>query len=64
MIALFNYQFHFIAKIDDKPQLTFDNICVHDKFSNSLKAKPKWSNNVQEERDSPWQMMMESMYSE
>jgi hypothetical protein len=43
MPAFLNYQFHLIARIDDTTQVTIDNICVHNKFSNCLKTKLNWS---------------------
>ena len=36
MPALLNYQYHLIARIDDTPQVTMDNIPVHDEFANCL----------------------------
>jgi hypothetical protein len=59
--ALFNYQFHLIARIDDATQILLDHVQVHNSFSNALKTKLNWSKNFTEERDAPWQIMMGSM---
>jgi hypothetical protein len=42
MPAFLNYQFHLLASIDNTTQVTIDNICVHNEFSNCLKTKLKW----------------------
>ncbi len=38
-----------------------DHIQVHDNFDNALKTQLNWSQNVQDERDTPWQVILESM---
>jgi hypothetical protein len=59
MPALSNYQFHFIARLDDTNKVTYDNIIVRIEFDiYYLKTKLKGTTNVQEGTAAPWRMMM------
>ena len=59
--AALNFQFHFIARIDDTTQQFSANIQPHNQFDFLLKAKLNWSKNVTEEREAPFQSMIPSM---
>ena len=50
-----------ISRIDDSTQVILDHVCVHDKFSHSLKVRLNWSKNVNDERDAPFQIVLGSM---
>jgi hypothetical protein len=52
-----------IAKIDDTMQFVLENLRMHDNFPNVLKARLTWSKNVQEEQDTPWQIVLGSLDS-
>jgi hypothetical protein len=61
LYALTNFQFHLIARIDDTTQVLVDNVCIHDNSCNALKTRLNLSENVTEERDAPWQVVLGSM---
>ena len=55
------FQFHLIARIDDTAQALVSNLLPNANNDFTLKAKLSWSKNVQEERDSPEQVIIGSM---
>jgi hypothetical protein len=59
--AMVKFQFHLIAQIDDSTQVIFEHIHVHEKFAHALKARLNWSKNVQDKRDAPFQIVLESL---
>ena len=60
--ALLNFQFHLIARIDNMTQVLSSNLRAHDSFpTNALKTRLNWSENVHEEQDAPWQMVLGCM---
>ena len=51
-----------ISRIDDSAQVILDHhVCVHDKFSHSLKGRLNWSTNVNNELDAQFQIVLGSM---
>jgi hypothetical protein len=61
ILAMVNFQFHLIARVDDSTQLVLEHIRVHDTFSNALKTRLNWSKNVDDEQDAPWQIVLGSL---
>jgi hypothetical protein len=61
MPALINFQFHWIARIDNTEQVFLDHICIHNSFENALKTQLNWSKNLQDARNAPWQVILRSM---
>ena len=59
--AMVNFQFHLIARVDDTTKLVREHIRVHDNFPNCLKTRLNWSKNVNDERNAPWQIVLESI---
>ena len=59
--AQMTYQFHLIARLDDTMHVERENLDIHPSFDFALKTKLRWSKNVNEERDAPWQIVLESM---
>jgi hypothetical protein len=49
ILAMVNFQFHLIPRVDDTTQLVLEHICVHDNFPNCLKTRLNWSKNVYDE---------------
>ena len=47
--ALFSFQFHLIARIDDTCQFMMNELVVHDIFPFALRGRMRWSKNVLEE---------------
>ena len=58
--ALFSFQFHTVARIDDSCQFMMNKLVHHDQFPFALKARMRWSKNVLEERSAPPQILMGS----
>ena len=54
------FQVHLIARMDDTMNVLLENVDVHPRFPFCLKTRLKWSKNVREERDAPWQIMIGS----
>ena len=52
------FQVHLIARMDDSMNVLMENIAVHPRFPFCLRTRLKWSKNVREERDAPWQIMV------
>ncbi|KAI2510537.1 hypothetical protein MHU86_3805 [Fragilaria crotonensis] len=63
ILAMTNFQFHLIARVDDSTQLVLEHIRVHDTFASALKTRLNWSKNVDDERDAPWQIVLGSLNS-
>ena len=59
--AMMNYQFHLISRIDCACQALVENLQPTPIFSFALKTRLRWSKNVLEERQAPWQIMLASM---
>jgi hypothetical protein len=59
--AMVNFRFHSIACVDDSTQLVLEHIRNHDSFPSALETRLNWSKNVDDERDAPWQIMLESL---
>ena len=62
--ALMTYQFHLIARLDDTMNVLRENLDIHPHFDFALKTKLEWSKNINEERDSPWQIVLGAMDNE
>ena len=58
--AAINFQVHMIARVDDTCQVRIDNLQSHPTFPFALKTRLKWSKNVYDERDAPWQVILGS----
>ena len=54
ILAMTNFQFHLIARVDDSTQVVSEHIRVHDTFTSTLKTRLIWSTNVDDEQDAPW----------
>lgn len=60
--ALTSFQFSMIARIDDSTQWEKEHFKAHNEFPEiAARARLRWSKNVQEERDAPWQILLGSM---
>ena len=60
--AMFKFQFHLIARIDDTSHVRKDSIRVCPQFPEiALNTRLRWSKNVHEERDAPYQIMLGAM---
>ncbi|KAI2511670.1 hypothetical protein MHU86_2736 [Fragilaria crotonensis] len=61
ILAMTNFQFHLIARVDDSTQLVLEHIRVHDTFASALKTRLNWSKNMDDEQDAPWQIVLGSL---
>lgn len=59
--AMMAFQLQMLARIDCTTQTERQNLKQHDRFDFLLKTKLRWSKNVMEERDAPWQTVLASM---
>ena len=58
--ALYSFQFHLIARIDDTCQFMRNELMVHDLFPFGLRGRMWWSKNVLEGRHCPSQIILGS----
>jgi hypothetical protein len=56
--AMFKFQFHFIARLDDTLHVRKDSIKVCDEFDFTVTTQLRWAKNVHDERDAPRQIML------
>ena len=52
------FQVHLIARMDDSMNILLENVATHPRFPFCLRTRLKWSKNVREERDAPWQIVV------
>ncbi|KAI2489078.1 hypothetical protein MHU86_25522 [Fragilaria crotonensis] len=60
ILAMTNFQFHLIARVDDSTQLVLEHIRVHDTFASALKTRLNWSK-MWMTTDAPWQIVLGSL---
>ena len=59
--AMMKTQFSLIGRGDDISHMETKNISSHNRFDFALTTQMKWSKNVREERDCPWQILLGAM---
>jgi hypothetical protein len=59
--AMFKFQFHFIARLDDTLHVRKDSIKVCDEFNFTVTTQLRWAKNVSDERGAPRQIMLGAM---
>jgi hypothetical protein len=59
--ALFKFAFHMIARLDDSCEFKTENFQANLRYPETLLGKLRWSKNVRDERDCPFQILIGSM---
>ena len=56
--CMFLYQCHFVARIDDVSKSKKQWLSFHPEYPHCLMGRLAWSKNVNDKRDSPWQIIV------
>ena len=58
-----NFQFHMASRLYGTCNISRENIQVHPNFEFALKTRLNWAKSSNEERDTPWQVILGSFDS-